>query len=66
MFSRSMQSLSASPFRKTYPDRDIAMPEFPGGEYRIWGLTAAILHEALIALAPGMYKFRMAYYTKKL
>ena len=65
MFSRSLQSLSTSPFRKTYPDRDIAMPEFPDEQYRIWGLTAVILHEALIALAPGMYTYRMAYYIKQ-
>lgn len=65
VFGRSLPSLCASPVRKTYPSRDIAMPEFPGGEHRIWGLTAVILHETLRVVAPGMYTFTMKYFLKK-
>ncbi|XP_050413159.2 mitochondrial coenzyme A diphosphatase NUDT8 [Patella vulgata] len=35
--------------------RGYTMPVFIGGEYRIWGLTAIFLHQALIVLAPGLY-----------
>ncbi len=41
------------------------MPEFPGGEHRIWGVTAVILHETLRVIAPGIYTFEMKYFVKK-
>ncbi|XP_067658472.1 mitochondrial coenzyme A diphosphatase NUDT8-like isoform X1 [Haliotis asinina] len=32
------------------------LPVFLGGEHRIWGLTAMILHMALTTIAPGLYR----------
>ncbi|XP_061197237.1 mitochondrial coenzyme A diphosphatase NUDT8-like isoform X2 [Saccostrea echinata] len=35
------------------------LPVFLGGEHRIWGLTAVVLHMFLPVLAPGLYKFKL-------
>ena len=34
------------------------LPVFLGGRYRIWGLTAIMLHLTLSYVAPGLYTFR--------
>ncbi|KAL4221676.1 nudix (nucleoside diphosphate linked moiety X)-type motif 8 [Mactra antiquata] len=44
------------PGRKGY-----ALPVFLGGEYKIWGLTAVVLHQTLINLIPELYKFKLKY-----
>jgi len=43
---------------KTTP-KGYTMPAYQAGEFRIWGLTAIILHQVLGAIAPGLYKFRL-------
>ncbi|XP_046551183.1 mitochondrial coenzyme A diphosphatase NUDT8-like isoform X1 [Haliotis rubra] len=35
------------------------LPVFLGGEHRIWGLTAMILHMALTIIAPGLYRHKL-------
>ncbi|KAK7482532.1 hypothetical protein BaRGS_00026243 [Batillaria attramentaria] len=35
------------------------LPVFLAGPYRIWGLTAVILHQILMILAPGLYTFKL-------
>lgn len=35
------------------------LPVYLGGEHRIWGLTAIILHMLLPILAPGLYKYKL-------
>ncbi|KAK2148725.1 hypothetical protein LSH36_486g04057 [Paralvinella palmiformis] len=42
------------------------LPVFVGGQYRVWGLTAIILHLSLLNLAPGLYTFNKVSMTKRL
>lgn len=37
------------------------LPVYLGGEHRIWGLTAIILHMLLSILAPGLYKYKLSH-----
>ena len=39
----------------TYKQDGYALPVFTGGERRIWGLSAIILHQIFTILAPGIY-----------
>lgn len=43
----------------TPPAGGYTLPVFLGGEHKIWGLTAVILHQTLNLIAPGMYKNRI-------
>ena len=64
VFTRDILSLcSARNFAQTSfnttPLNGYTMPVFLGGEHKIWGLTAIILHQTLSLLAPGMYRNRV-------
>ena len=61
VFTRDIVSLcSAKNFAQTTfaspPVGGYTIPVFLGGEHKIWGLTAVILHQTLNLLAPGLYK----------
>lgn len=39
------------------------LPVYLGGKYRIWGLSALMLHQCMTVLAPGLYKFKLRHRT---
>ncbi|KAL5013547.1 hypothetical protein ScPMuIL_007817 [Solemya velum] len=39
--------------------RGYTLPVYLGGEFRIWGLTAIIVHQALAVIAPGIYAYKL-------
>lgn len=43
---------------KTTP-HGYTVPVYLGADFRIWGLTAIMLHQTLAAIAPGLYTFRL-------
>lgn len=43
-------------FRNNY-----TLPTYLGGNHKIWGLTAVITHLVMGALAPGVYRHKLAY-----
>ncbi|XP_021339332.1 nucleoside diphosphate-linked moiety X motif 8-like isoform X2 [Mizuhopecten yessoensis] len=60
VFTRTLASLcdpgnvGSTQFRAGF-----TLPVFLGGELRIWGMTAILLHQALTILAPGMYNYKL-------
>lgn len=64
VFTRDIVSLcNANSFAQTTfarpPEGGYTTPVFLGGEHKIWGLTAVILHQTLNLLAPGVYKNKL-------
>jgi hypothetical protein len=35
------------------------LPVYLGGPYRIWGLSAVIMHQTLHLIAPGLYTYKI-------
>ncbi|KAF6039855.1 NUDT8 [Bugula neritina] len=65
VFTRDILSLcSAKSFAQTTftsPGNGYTTPVFLGGEHKIWGLTAIMLHQTLNLIAPGMYKNKLTH-----
>ncbi|XP_067946587.1 mitochondrial coenzyme A diphosphatase NUDT8-like [Watersipora subatra] len=66
VFTRDILSLcSAKNFAQTTysppPAGGYTTPIFLGGNYKIWGLTAIILHQTLNLIAPGLYTNRLVH-----
>lgn len=67
MFTRTVASLCMpGSFRQTQmrtvtktTPHGYTVPVYLGGEFRIWGLTAIMLHQALTVIAPGLYTFQL-------
>ncbi|XP_060078236.1 mitochondrial coenzyme A diphosphatase NUDT8-like isoform X2 [Ylistrum balloti] len=60
VFTRTLTSL-CDPVNvgSTQFSNGYTLPVFLGGEFRIWGMTAILLHQALTILAPGMYNYKL-------
>ncbi|XP_033763565.1 nucleoside diphosphate-linked moiety X motif 8-like isoform X2 [Pecten maximus] len=60
VFTRTITSLcDPVNVRSTQFTNGYTLPVFLGGESRIWGMTAILLHQMLTVLAPGMYNFKL-------
>lgn len=60
VFTRTITSLcDPVNVRSTQFTNGYTLPVFLGGELRIWGMTAVLLHQLLTVLAPGMYNFKL-------
>lgn len=65
VFTQTLESFcDPNNWRYTQYKKGYTLPVFLGGEYRIWGLTAAILHIILQALLPDIYKNNFIFYKK--
>lgn len=65
VFTQTLESFcDPNNWRYTRYKKGYTLPVFLGGEYRIWGLTAGILHIILQALLPNKYKNDFVIYKK--
>ena len=55
----SAKNFAQTTFKTGTPVGAYTLPIFLGGEHKIWGLTAVMLHQTLNLIAPGMYKNKL-------
>ncbi|GAB1599963.1 nucleoside diphosphate-linked moiety X motif 8-like [Argonauta hians] len=62
VFSVTIKGLCDARYQRTTQMRSgtgYTLPVYLNGSHRIWGLTAAVIHQFLSILAPDLYRFRI-------